>query len=263
MNDPLQPPIAAASDEASGISRARQTKRIFVTLLVIWQLLLLVFLTAAGTSNRTVGLMAGMVWGVCLLWIGGCGLLSTIGREAVCRVIRRVPLAAPITFFLFATLLALIEEAIATLMTNCAPFFGAKVGEVYITASADYLDVVLFHSVVVFLAQFATWAWLLRRYDFSPFSVFLLFGLGGAVNETLFAGPQLLSLAQWILVYGLMVYLPACCFGWPPGRLRVRWWHYPAAIVLPILASLPVVALMLHVIAPGHPSIHFPPIGGQ
>jgi hypothetical protein len=78
------------------------------------------------------------------------------------------------------------------------------VGEAYITASADYLDVVLFHSVVVFLAQFATWAWLLRRYDFSPFSVFLLFGLGGAVNETLFAGPQPLALAQWILVYGLM-----------------------------------------------------------
>jgi hypothetical protein len=34
----------------------------------------------------------------------------------------------------FATLMALIEEAIATLVTNCAPLFGAKVVEVYIPA---------------------------------------------------------------------------------------------------------------------------------
>ena len=34
-----------------------------------------------------------------------------------------------IKFVLFATVLALIEEAIAVSMTNLAPFFGVKVGE--------------------------------------------------------------------------------------------------------------------------------------
>jgi hypothetical protein len=67
----------------------------------------------------------------------------------------------------------------------------------------------------VFLPQFAAWAWLLSRYRFSPFAVFLLFGLTGLINETLFTGPQLLTVAQWMLVYGLMAYLPAYCYALP------------------------------------------------
>lgn len=39
-----------------------------------------------------------------------------------------------------------------------------EVEEVYITASGNYLDVVLFQSVVAFLSQFAYWGWLLKRY---------------------------------------------------------------------------------------------------
>ena len=39
-------------------------------------------------------------------------------------------------------------------MTNCAPLFGVEMGEVYITASGNDMDVVLFHSVVVFVPQF-------------------------------------------------------------------------------------------------------------
>jgi hypothetical protein len=232
-------------------------------MLVVWQVLLLAFLTLAGVENRIVGAMAGMLWGLCLIWIGVCGLLSIFGRDAVRRIIDRIPLPPSLTFFVFVTLLALIEEAVATLMTNCAPLLGVRVGEVYITASADYFDVVVFHSVVIFLAQFAVWAWLLSRYAFSPFSVFVLFGVTGLIDETLFAGPHPLTIAQWILVYGLMVYLPAYCYPDKPSRHRVRWWHHPLAVVLPIVASLPVVALVLFVIAPGHPSIHFPPIGSQ
>ena len=36
----------------------------------------------------------------------------------------------------------LLEEAITTLMTNCAPFLGVSIGQAYITASANYFDVV-------------------------------------------------------------------------------------------------------------------------
>jgi hypothetical protein len=238
-------------------------KRIFVALLLVWQTLLTLFLTLAGLENRDLRAMSGMLWGLDLLWIGGAGLLSVFGRDAVRAFVQGIALPEGLKFWLFVTGLALVEEAIATLMTNCAPLFGVAVGEVYITASANYLDVVVFHSVVVFLPQFALWAWLLSRYAFSPFAVFVLYGLTGLVNETLFAGPQVLAAAQWILVYGLMIYLPAYCYPELPDRKSVRWWHYPVAIVLPILAAVPVALLLLFVIAPGHPSIHFPPMGGK
>ena len=54
----------------------------------------------------------------------------------------------------FVITFALIEEGIATAMTNFAPLFGVEMGEVYITASGNDMDVVLFHSVVVFVPQF-------------------------------------------------------------------------------------------------------------
>jgi len=193
------------------------------------------------------------------LWIGGAGLLTLWGRDKARAFFQGPPNQFAIKFLLIVFGLALIEEAIATLMTNCAPLFGARVGEVYISASANYLDVVVFHSVVVFLPQFAAWAWLLSRFAFSPFAVFLLFGLTGLIGETLFAGPQLLTIPQWLLVYGLMVYLPANFYPELPHRRPVRWWHYPVAVVLPILAAVPFVFL-LQWLAPGHPSIHFPPI---
>lgn len=238
-------------------------KRWIVLGLVGWQLLLTLFLTLAGLENRLVGAMACMLWGLDLIWIGGAGFLSLWGRDRARALSRRLPGRPGLKFFLFMALLALVEEAIATSMTNCTPLFGVASGEVYITASANYLDVVLLHSVVVFLPQFAVWAWLLGRYRFSPFEVFVLFGLTGLVNETLFAGPQLLAVAQWLLIYGLMAYLPAYCYPDLAGRRAVRWWHYPMAVLLTILASLPMVALLLLVIVPGHPSIHFPPIGAH
>jgi len=133
-------------------------------------------------------------------------------------------------------------------------------GEVYITASEDYVDVVLFHSVVVFLPQFATWGVLLKYYAVPPFATFVCYGLTGFVNEALFSGPNPLLLAQWVLVYGLIVYLPANLFVNVDGRRMVSWWFYPVALCLPVAASMPVVALLQLVVAPGHPRIHFPPM---
>ncbi|QEH32505.1 hypothetical protein OJF2_09820 [Aquisphaera giovannonii] len=241
-------------------SRTRM-KRALVLILVAWQLSLTVLLTAAGAGDRLIGALAGMLWGLDLLWIGGCGLLSLYGRERVRSIFRRTGPLPGLKFTLLATGLALLEEVVTIAMTNCAPLFGCRVGEVYITASANYLDVVALHSVVVFIPQFAAWAWLLSRHAFRPFEVFLLFGLTGFLNEAMFSGPNPASLAQWILVYGLMVYLPAYAFPDLPGRRPVRWWMFPIAVVLPILAAIPLVFLLTAVIAPGHPQIHFPPIG--
>jgi len=158
--------------------------------------------------------------------------------------------------------LALLEEAITTLMTNCAPLLGVRIGQAYITASANYLDVILYHSVVVFVPLFIGWAVLLWRWRFTPFAVFVLFGITGTLAEASAFGPQsLANFGLWIFVYGLVVWLPA---HWvPPERsARVpRWWAYPLATVAPFL-FLP----LLFLLAPWlwltakHSSIHFPAI---
>ncbi|TWT64987.1 hypothetical protein [Allorhodopirellula solitaria] len=239
---------------------ADRVKYFLVAVLVVWQFGLNSLLTIAGLTDWKLGVLAKMLWGLNLLWVAGIGALSIRFRERVSAVGRTMKGNRVVSFFGFVVILALIEEAITTAMTNCAPLFGAQIGEVYLTASANYFDVVLFHSVVVMLPQFAAWGILLQRYELSPFAAFLCYGFTGFINEALFSGPNPLQLAQWILVYGLLVYLPAYLFVGTSGRRHVDWWFYPVLVFVPVIASLPVVALLLLVIAPGHPSIHFPPM---
>lgn len=235
-------------------------KRAVIIALLVWQFLLTTLLTLGGMENEKLGVMAKMLWGVNILWIGLFGFVSLRLRDFVGGLGQRNPRARPIAFFLGATLMALLGEAVTTTMTNCAPLFGAEIGEVYITASANYLDVVLFHSVVVFLPQYALLGWLLSRYAIAPFSLFICYGITGFIGEVMFAGPNPLMLAQWILIYGLFVFLPAHLFASQSDRKPMRWWMYPLLILAPVIASIPMVALLLLLIAPGHPAIHFPPM---
>ncbi len=131
-------------------------------------------------------------------------------------------------------------------MTNLAPLWGVPVERAHVTASANYLEVVLLHSVVVFVPMFAVWAWLLGRYRFHPATVFLLFGITGLLAETLsfgLANPLLAGF--WIYVYGLMVYLPACAFPPGPNRRRPRSAVVIGGILLPLLAAVPVAVLLM------------------
>lgn len=193
-----------------------------------------------------------------LLWAGAAGSLMRAGRDRVRPRFAALPGSWQVKFVLFCTLLALAEEAITVSLTNLAPLYGVPVGKAYITASANYLDVVCRHSVVVFAPQFVGWAWMLRRWDFHPNAVFLLYGLTGTLGEVSFGGPQhLLEYGMWTFVYGLMVYLPAYCLPARPAARRPTWWMYLAAVFIPTLFAIPVIA----VVAPGHPKIHFPPIG--
>jgi hypothetical protein len=243
-------------------SRADRWSRRFIVILAGWLALVsavVLVLNWTKPAKRAVLLMA---WGLILLWIGGCGLAMRRWRDRWCRLADQVPLPWTLKFVLGCTVLALMEEAITTLMTNCAPWFGAQVGQAYITASANYFDVVLYHSVVVFVPMFVGWAVLLWRWRFSPFAVFVLFGITGTLAETAAFGPQsLANFGLWIFVYGLMVWLPA---HWAPPERSARpprWWAYPLATVAPFL-FLP----LLFFLAPWlwltakHPSIHFPPI---
>ncbi len=216
---------------------------------------LVVTLVGGGPNSRAVILMGT---GLVVLWVGVCGSLMLLLRDRARALARAMPVDWRVTFVAMATLLALVEEAITTGMTNLAPFFGVPVGAAYITTSADYLDVVCLHSVAVFVPMFAAWAAMLRRVDFSPNAVFLLFGLTGTLAEAGFGGAKAFAeIGMWIFVYGLMVYLPA--YGIPDGRgsRPPRWWQYPLAVVLPFAFAIPMAA----VIGALHPvRIHFPPI---
>ena len=205
-------------------------------------------------SRAVIFMGAGLV----LLWIVIGGTLMWTFRDRVRAFVLRIRLPRTLTFVLFCTLLALTEEAVTVSMTNLAPLFGVPVGAAYITASANYLDVVAFHSVVVFVPMFIAWAWMLSRWDFTPVEVFLLFGLTGFLAEAQFSGT--LNLAQapfWIFVYGLMVWLPATSLPSREEAKRPKWWMVPLAVILPFVFAIPVAIIVGYL----HPiQIHFPPI---
>jgi hypothetical protein len=233
---------------------------LLIVLLGIWlaistTIVLIIALTAMGPNSRAVILMGA---GLILLWVALGGTLMWIFRNPIRGFVLGLPGGWRVKFIVFATLLALLEEAVTVSMTNLAPLFGVPVGAAYITASANYLDVVTLHSVVVFVPMFIAWAWILGRWDFSPPVVFLLFGLTGTLAEVSFGGlGQFAQIAMWTFVYGLMVFLPAYCIPADLGDHPARWWHYPLAVILPIVFAMPVAA----VIGGLHPTpIHFPPI---
>jgi hypothetical protein len=208
-----------------------------------------------GPNSRAV---IGMGVGLVVLWIGLAGSLMYLARDRVRALVMRLRFDWRIRFVLMATLLALVEEAVTTAMTNLAPLFGVPIGAAYITASANYLDVVALHSVVVFVPMFMAWAVLLQRVQFRPEVVFLLFGLTGTLAEAGFGGTQAFAeIAMWVFVYGLMVYLPAYCIPPDRGARPPRGWHYPLAVLLPFVFAIPVAG----VVGALHPiRIHFPPI---
>lgn len=183
-----------------------------------------------------------MAMGLILLWVVLGGLLSWRFRDRVRAWVVRRPGGGPLKFVLFATGLILVEEAITTGMTNLAPEFGSQIGVAYITASTNYLLVIGFASVVVIAPAFIGWGLLLRRYDFTPLEVFLLFGLLGTTAEATMQ-PTALIAGFWFFVYGLMVYLPA--YSLPTGRGAVppRWYHYLLAYFVPLGFQLPFVVL--------------------
>ena len=239
----------------------RNPRSIFVGALAVWLGVTTSAVTVVTWHNEKMRAVVGMGWGLILLWIVLGGTLMYRLREPIRTIVLGMRLDWRAKFILLATVLALVEEAITTTMTNLAPLFGVKVGEAYITASANYLDVVALHSVVIFVPMFVGWALILWRYAFSPFAVFLLFGLSGTLMETNFGTRNPLEFGLWIFVYGLMLYLPAYCVPTDRKTHPPHWWHYPLAVVVPFL-FIPLVPLPLLAgwLFPHHPKLHFPPI---
>jgi hypothetical protein len=239
---------------SAGESSARPFK-LFGVALALLEAAFVAALPAAHPNTRATILMA---LGLILIWVvcGGVAMRLLRGRVRAAVIAGRIGPSAG--FVAMATLLALLEELVTTGMTNAAPLFGVPVGAAYITASANYFDVVFFHSVVVFVPMFVAWALLRRRYRFSPNSTFWLFGLTGVLAETSYGGLQaIVGIGMWVYVYGLMVYLPAYAFGDCTGSRLPRRRDYVAAVVFPILLAVPV-ALVVGFVHPVR--VHFPPL---
>ena len=220
--------------------RLRGLIRVMFIIAVVYMALLTAF-AYSPESDAKARAIVKMAWGLFLLWVIIGGVLTLRFRDRIRQRVLSIGTNWQIKFVIFATLLALLEELITTGMTNLAPLFGVKMGEAYITASANYFEVIFFHSVIVFIPMFIGWAWLLNRYDFSPNAVLFLFGITGTLSEWIafgFGNP--ISFAFWLFVYGLMVYLPA--YTLPQNRTvrAARIWHRPMAVIFPILCSVPV-----------------------
>ncbi len=204
-------------------------------------LLNVVILSSGKVRGRAIFLMAD---GLILFWIVIGGSLTPMLRRRLVPRLVAIPLDWRLRFVLLCTAMALLEEVVTTTMTNLAPLLGTTPEEAHITASTNYFVVVCFHSVVVFVPMFVAWAWMLSRWSFSPLKVLLLFGITGSLAEASINPTSLIG-GFWVFVYGLMVYLPACTVPGDRPATPPRWWHYPLAVVLPIVAAIPVVPVVV------------------
>jgi hypothetical protein len=235
-------------------------QRMIIVTLALWAIARTILAIILFRHNRVMRAEMGMSSGLVLLWMLLGGGFMYFFRDRIKAFVEPMPGNWKLRFFLMATFLAMCEEVVTTLMTNCAPLFGVKMGEAYITASGNYLDVITCHSVIVFLPPFAAWTWLFSRYDFSPFESFVCFGIYGFLGEGIFGGLHLADLGFWIFVYGLMIYLPAYVFADHRGKHRVSWLQYLMGAVGPFVCTIPWVLLLKLTYLRHHPDIHFPPI---
>ncbi len=216
-----------------------------------WSCIFLPLVWVSQPKQPAVGrAIIGMALGLMLIWVlfGGTLQLLLLRFKALPDVAHQGGWIAT-RFALSATVLALLEEAVATTMTNLAePVWGVSPDEAFITASTNYFDVVLLHSVVVFIPMFVVWGHLLRRFDFHPLWVHVLFGTTGTLSEVLSFGPaSLMNFGLWVNVYGLMVYLPSSrvVVALETERRTPHPCMYLGAVVLPLFAAVPVALMVL------------------
>jgi hypothetical protein len=210
-------------------------QKFFIRAMAVWLLISTLIITVLNFSHKANFAKIMMGWGLIILWVVIGGSLMYRYRDRFKLIFEKLPTRWTLKFFIFCVLLALLEEAIATFLTNLAPVFGVPFGEAYITVSSNFFQVVLHHSVIIFIPLFAAWTWLLKKYDFSANQAFWLFGFTGALAEAISFG-TLAEFGLWIFVYGLMIYLPAYCV--PAARYAkpVRIYHYPIVFLASIFS---------------------------
>ena len=241
--------------------------RIFIGISALqFTLASVVFLFSSAPKQVVIHAVLGMGLGLYLFWIILFGSATAFFRDPIRRAMDALKIEWHLKFVVFCIALAMLEEVVTTTMTNLAPIFGARIGQAYITASANYWDVVLGHSVIVFVPMFIAWAVLLSRYDFTANQALLLFGLTGTLGESLFGGPQhMLEIGMWMFVYGLMIYLPAYCLPQREKARPPRWYHFLIAVLLPFVFAVPFLAIAAPAVHHLRPSsaTDFPPLASK
>jgi hypothetical protein len=194
---------------------------------------------AAGNPEPDQRAIIAMGLSLILIWCVLGGIAMRLIRDRFVHGVRRLKIDWRLVFVLLCIVMAMLEEAVTTSLTNAAPVFGAATEAARITISKNYLEVIS-NSVVTFIPWFICWAWLLGRYDFRPVEIMLLFGLTGTLAETLtFGWPHIAEVGMWTYVYGLMVYLPAHAVPDNRNVRPVRWYHYVVAVLLPLVFIIP------------------------
>jgi hypothetical protein len=189
----------------------------------------------------------GMAMGLIVIWTTILAYLQYRFRDRVQTFIYHKNYPRGIVFVLFCIAMAMLEEAVTTGMTNLArPVFGVSPEDAYITASTNYWEVVLLHSVVAFVPMFVVWSLMLRKYRFHYLWVYLLFGINGTLAESLSFGLEnLINIGFWTNVYGLMVFLPAYTYQFREEARNPPKWMYFMALILPLLGGIPIVILLI------------------
>ncbi len=200
----------------------------------------------ASRDKKSIAII-GMGLGLILIWGLLGGLVALKIREPLRIKMLNHPNHPRVKFFLFALFMACLEEVVSTLMTNTAPLYGFSPYDVYITASPNYFEVILLHSVIVFWPAYIVWAFALNKYEFHPNWVLILYGLTGLVAEgmTFGWGNNLLMFAYWGIIYGLMVYLPAYTVPFKENRKKPGFFMSIAMIILPLLVLVPVALIVI------------------
>ncbi len=228
-----------------------------IIMLLLIPLMLLELAGLAEEGRKRYGSFEGaimlMAAALALVWNVIGGVIMFLVRNPARELAAKSRLGRSATFVIFATLLALLEEGVTTTLTNLAPVFGNA--QAFITASRNYLEVVVWHSVIVIAPMFFVWSGLLAKFRFRPACVFLLFGINGVLAELVTGGGLALLMAPfWIFIYGLMIFLPAYSFSTRAETPEPSWYHYPMAIGACLLASA-AVAVLVNLLTPHLP--HF------
>lgn len=225
--------------------RGRPWHSNLIRALIVWAGLPLPLVLVANWGDSRSRAIVAMAIGLYLIWCVGATWAIWRWRDAAREGFRRLPGSPWVKFFSLCLLLVLVEEVVTTTMTNLAPLFGSRVGEAYITGSANYFEVVVWHSVVAIFPAFVAWAFLVRWVAVHPNTAYLVYGVQGLLGEVMFDGPnQLPAFAFWIAVYGPILYLPAYCVYGLGCRQRPRVGHFLAVIAASVVLTIPSVLLV-------------------
>ena len=238
-----------APDMKTVAAPARQRATWFVRALVwlfgVWAVIIaLFFLLATLTSPDPVTrAIAGMALGLFLFWIVLGGALIVLRKRACPAPVRRA-LASPCRVRHSP---ALLEEAVTTTATSTAPLWVSRSADLH-HRLGNYLSRALSrHRLCADVHRLGGWA-TLRLLA----AIFILYGCTGRLPRRNLRRAKPVGLGFWVYVYGLMIYLPVCAVPPDRGARKPGVWACLLALILPILAAIPVALIILTLNPPQH-----------